>query len=231
MCRDADEELVQHGREDEDSDGGLTRRPAATDERGEDVALHELVDGLVPGAPIGADAGGVPPVGVEVAVAEAGDLGEGVEEGLEEGEESGEPDYEGDCGELHESLEDGDYLQRGHLVERVAQQRRGILRARDPDEDAQPEDLGESLGDEGPTDAWGAGVYGLVNEGWRPPEIAEVREGDILRIRALRVDVWQGVFDALGGVQVGVPQIAVCEGIGGSLEPDDNGVDFGEGAD
>lgn len=72
------------------------------------MALHELVDGFIPRAPVRADAIGVPPIAVEVAVTEAGDFGEGIEEGLEEREEAGEPDDEGDGGEFHEPLEDGD---------------------------------------------------------------------------------------------------------------------------
>lgn len=138
------------------------------------MALHELVDGFVPGAPVGAYAVAVPPVAVEVAVAETGDFGEGVKEGLEEGEETGEPDDEGDGAEFHETLEDGDYFQRGHFVERVAQQGGGILRACYPDEDAEPEDLSETLGNEGPPDAWRARVDWLVDEGRRPPEVSEV---------------------------------------------------------
>lgn len=57
---------------------------------------HELVNGLIPCAPVGAYGGRVPPVFVEISVGEAGYFGEGVEEGLEEGEEAGEPDNEGD---------------------------------------------------------------------------------------------------------------------------------------
>lgn len=71
------------------------------------MPLHELVDGFIPGAPVRADAIAVPPIAVEVSVAEAGDFRKGVEEGLEEREESREPDDQGDGGEFHEPLEDG----------------------------------------------------------------------------------------------------------------------------
>lgn len=138
------------------------------------MALHELIDGFVPGSPVGAYAVAVPPVAVEIAVAETGDFGEGVEEGLEEGEETGEPYDEGDGAEFHEALQDGDYFQRGHFVQRVAKEGGGVLCACYPDEDAKPEDLGETLGDEGPADAWRARVDGLIDEGGRPPEVNEV---------------------------------------------------------
>lgn len=48
------------------------------------------------------------------------------------------------------------------------------MRAGYPDEDAQTENFGEALGDEGPSDAGGAGVDGLVDEGGRPPEVGEI---------------------------------------------------------
>lgn len=222
---------MQDGREQEDGYGSLTSAPAAAAERREDVPAHELVDGFIPGAPVDAYAGAIPPVCVELAVAEAGDLGQGVQEALEEGEEAGEPDDEGDGGEFHEALEDGDEVERGHFVEGVAQDGRGVLRAREPDEDGEPEDFGEPLGDEGPADAGGAGVDGLVDEGGRPPEVGEVREGDVLGVGTLGVDVGEHVFDARGRMEIGVSEVAVREGVGRRLEPDDYGVYFGEGAD
>lgn len=71
------------------------------------MPLHELINGLVPGAPVGSYRWGVPPVGVELAVAEARYLREGIEEGLEEREEAGEPDDEGYGTELHDAFENG----------------------------------------------------------------------------------------------------------------------------
>ena len=62
------------------------------------MAAHEVVDGLVPGGPVLFEGDAVPPVVVEVAVAEAHDLGHEVEEGLEEREEGGEPDDQADGG-------------------------------------------------------------------------------------------------------------------------------------
>ena len=157
---------------------------------------HELVDGLVPGAPVDAYAGAIPPIRVELAVAKACHFGQRIQEALEEGEEARQPDDEGDGGELHEALEDGDEVERGHFVEGVAQNGCGVLRAGDPDEDGEAEDFGEALEDEGPADTGGAGIDGLVDEGWRPPEVGEVREGDIFGVGTLGVDVWEHVFNA-----------------------------------
>ncbi|KFY44377.1 hypothetical protein V495_03489 [Pseudogymnoascus sp. VKM F-4514 (FW-929)] len=127
MRRHAHEEFMQQCAQCEDRDRGLPWGPAASDEGGENVPLHELVDGFIPRAPRGKDvplhelvdwfiprapvcayAVGIPPVAVEIPVAEAGYLSQGIEERLEEGEEASEPDDEGDGGEFHEALEDGD---------------------------------------------------------------------------------------------------------------------------
>lgn len=138
---------------------------------------HEMIHGLIPSAPVGAYGGGVPPVGVELAVAEAGDFCEGVEDGLEEGEEAGEPDYEGDGRELQEPLQDRGYVQGGHFREGFAEKGRRVLRGGEPDEDAEAEAFGEAFEDEGPADGGRAGVDGLVDEGGGPPEVGEVFYG------------------------------------------------------
>lgn len=70
----ADEELVQDAGEEEDDDLRKGRGAAAADERGVDVASHEICHGLVPRRPVGADGADVPPVAVKFAVAEAHDL-------------------------------------------------------------------------------------------------------------------------------------------------------------
>ncbi len=225
----ADEEFVQEAGEDEDHDAGEAAAEAAPDERGVDVPAHEVVDGLVPRAPVVAHRGAVPPVGVELAVAEAHELRERVERGLEDGEEAGEPDDEGDGGQFHDALEDGGDVHRLQLVERVAEHGRGVLRAGEPDEHAQAEGFGDAFGDEEPADGGGARVDGLVDEGGGPPVVGEVADGDVLRVGALGVDFREGGGGL--GEEVGVPEVAVGEGVGAVLEPDDDGVDLADGAD
>ena len=60
VCRHADEELVEYGRDEKDGKAGDPVAPAAGTHRVVDVAAEELVDGLVPGAPVDAEAFAVP---------------------------------------------------------------------------------------------------------------------------------------------------------------------------
>lgn len=166
-----DQNLVQDGGDEEDGDARDERTPSPADHGHEDVALEVLVHGLVPRAPVSAQALAVPPVVVERPVSEPRHFGQGVEERLEKGEETGEPDDEGDGGELHQALQDIGEVERGDLVEGVAQDRGGVLLASEPDEHAQAEDLSEALSHKYPTDPVGSGVGRLVDEGRRPPEI------------------------------------------------------------
>ena len=118
---------MQHPTQHENARAGRLRAPAPADERGVDVPLHEVVDGFVPRAPVRAHARAVPPLGVKFAVAEAEDLGQGVEGGLEDGEEAGEPDDEADGGEFHEAFEDGGEVEGGHFEEGVVEEWCGVF--------------------------------------------------------------------------------------------------------
>lgn len=93
--------------ESENHNTGGKGAPSPAHQRREDMSPHEMVHGLIPRAPIGAHAGAVPPLRVELAVAEVHHFRERVEEGLEQGEETCKPDYERYRGELHDSLDDG----------------------------------------------------------------------------------------------------------------------------
>lgn len=202
---------------------------APADERGIDVPSHEVVHGFVPRAPVSAHRRAVPPVGVELAVAEAHHLGQGVEHGLEDGEEAGEPDDEGDGGELHDALEDRGHVHGLQLVERVTQHGRGVLGAGEPDEHAEPEAFGRAFGDEEPADGGVAGVDGLVDEGGGPPVVGKVAYGDVERVGAPGINFGDGGRGL--GKEVGVAEVPVGEGVGAVLEPDDDGVDLADGAD
>lgn len=80
------DDLVSHGGDEKRDDGGVGA--ADVGPRGAvDVTAQEAVDGYVPLAAELHPVGAVPPVAVEVAVGEAGDLGEGAEDVLEDDEE------------------------------------------------------------------------------------------------------------------------------------------------
>ena len=70
------------------------------------------------------------------------------------------------------------------------EERGRVLGTCEPHEDTQRGYLGETFGDEDPADCWGAGVDGLVDEGWCPPEVAEVLDCDVLRIWTGGIEVW-----------------------------------------
>lgn len=152
------------------------------------MAAHEVGDGLVPGGPVSPDRADVPPGAVELAIAEGHNLGECVERRLEEGEEAAEPAEDADGGELHDTLEDGGYVEFQELVKRVLQERGGVLSTGDPHDDAETEDLQQVTEDKAPADVRGSWVDGLVNERWCPPEVTHVLEVDVL-------GVWAGLVE------------------------------------
>ena len=100
------------------------------------MALHELIDRHVPGPPVRPYRRTVPPLAVKLPVAKAHHLRQSIETGLEHGEETCKPDNQRNGRELHHPLDDGRPVQDRNLVERVAENRRGILRRRKPDEHA-----------------------------------------------------------------------------------------------
>lgn len=145
MRRHTNEYLVQNGR---DGKHGKTSRlvaPPPGAHRRVHMSFEVLIHGLIPRAPVHAQALAVPPLVVEGAVGEPRHLGQGVEEGLEEGKEARQPDDERNGGQLEQTLYYGRDVEGGDLVERVAQDGRGVLGACEPDEDAEAEDLAETL--------------------------------------------------------------------------------------
>lgn len=81
----------------------------------------------------------------------------------------------------------------------------------EPDEGSEAGDLSETLKYEDPADAIGSGVNGLVDEGWCPPEVAEVADGDILRVWALRIELWDEL--AFNGMKIGMAKVSIREGV------------------
>lgn len=79
---------MQDGRESEDDKTGGKRTPSSPNKRGEDMSFHEMVHRSVPGAPVRAYAGAIPPFAVELPVSKPHYFCQSVQEGLEQGKES-----------------------------------------------------------------------------------------------------------------------------------------------
>ncbi|KAI6767091.1 hypothetical protein HG531_011451 [Fusarium graminearum] len=97
---------------------------------------------------------------------------EGVEERLEQRKEPSEPDSQRDSRKLKQPLENGHEVERSNLVEGVSKNRCGVLGARNPDEYTETKDLSNTLGHKAPSDF-----------------VRQVAESDVLRVRALRVQL------------------------------------------
>ena len=70
------------------------------------------------------------------------------------------------------------------------EERGGILGGGEPDEYAQAGNFGEAFCNERPADGGCAGIDGLVNQGRRKPEVGEISEGKIPRVRTSKVERW-----------------------------------------
>lgn len=74
----ADSEFVQRTREQKDENLRDNRRDTTATKWAVDVPAHEACDRLVPGHPVDANTGGIPPLGIELAVTEAHHLSQSV---------------------------------------------------------------------------------------------------------------------------------------------------------
>ena len=99
----------------------------------------------------------------------------------------------------------------------------------EPDEYTETESFGEALGNKRPTNSRGTRINRLIDQGWGPPEIGQIAEGDVPWIRTCRVQFWNGgrVFR----FQKSMAEVTVGKSVGTDLEPDDDSMDFGDGAD
>ena len=229
MRRDADKKFVEYGRKEKDDKLSERGGASASHERAVDVAAHVVGDGLVPHGPVGADAARIPPIAVKFAIAKPHDFGQGVEGGLEEGEEAAEPAEDGDGRQFHDALGNGCEVEGEDGVERVLQQRGGILGGGNPDDDAEAGELCQALEEKTQSDFVGARVDRLIDEGGCPPEVAQVLHVDVLRVGARLVKLRER--KGLLGMQVGMAEIAVGEGVRSRLEEDDDGMKLADGAD
>lgn len=177
------------GRDEEGDDGGVGAadvRPG----RAVDVAPQEAVDGYVPLAAELHPVGAVPPVAVEVAVGEAGDLGEGAEDVLEDDEEDEqEGQHEGEEQPGHGLGQDEEGLEGARGRVGPVQPRRRLLQRREDEllrDDGQQEDAAEDGGDLGeevlPVNALEARVLDLVAQGGAEEEVDVVGPGQVRRV-------------------------------------------------
>lgn len=148
---------------------------------------------------------------------------------MEESKEATQPAEYTDCRELHDTFEDCSKVQLQKLVQRVLQKRCCVLCASDPYNDTEPKHLQQASKHEAPTNVRGAWVDGLVNECGCPPEVAHVLEVDVFRIWARFVELRQWL--GLSGMQIRMSQVTVGEGVGRTLEKDDDSMHLAEGAD
>lgn len=91
-----------------------------------------------------------------------------------------------------------------------------------PNEDAEAENLPESLSHKDPSNLVGARVDGLVYQSRSPPEVDQVLHCHILRVRARLVQV--GHFLSFHRMQIGMTEISIGKCIRGRLEPHNNGM-------
>lgn len=123
-------------------------------------------------------------LGVKLAVTEPQQLRERIEEALEQRKEPAEPDYQAHGGQLHEALQEQGDVEGAEHGKTVVQHRRGVLDAQEPHRERQRNRLAHTLEEELPAEAWGTRVHRLVDQRGRPPEVAEVGEVDVIRVRA-----------------------------------------------
>ena len=147
-----------------------------------------MVNGDVPLAAKLEPIAAIPPVGVEVAVGEAGQLGKGAEHVLEDDQEDEqEADHEReqqhrDCLGEHESAVQ--VRCRGFVEAQRGLVQRGDdeLFARDGEEEDAAEDGKGLVEDFEPVCRLGAGILEFVAEGWAEEEVGEVGVGQVLRV-------------------------------------------------
>lgn len=180
------------------------------------MTLEVRVHGLVPRSPVRPEALTVPPVIVERSISEPQHLGQGVQEGLEEREEARKPYDERDGRKLQEPLQDHDKVQRGNLIQRILQNGRRILEAREPDECAEAADFTYPLHHKDPSNLVGARIDRLIHERRCPPKVDKIAECDVVWIGALRVEVGDEL--SFGRMQESVAEIAIGERVGSRLQ-------------
>lgn len=94
MGRHANSQLVKKAGENKHHSASGFGTPASAHQRGINVPSHEIIDRFIPRPPVSPDAGAVPPVRIELPVAESHHLCKSIEGRLKNSEEAGEPDDE-----------------------------------------------------------------------------------------------------------------------------------------
>ena len=119
MRRHPDQQLMQQPGKHKNKHLRQVRRHAPAHERTVDMPLHKLIHGLIPAGPVRANGRAIPPVAVELAVAKAHNLREGVHEGLKQREEACQPAHQTDGAELNNTLEDVESIELGNFLDAV----------------------------------------------------------------------------------------------------------------
>lgn len=227
VCWHADKHFVEDAREDEYDDLSERSGNAAANKRAVNMATHEVGDWLVPSRPVRPNTANVPPVSVEFAVAKSHDLGQSIECRLKESEEAAEPAKYGDGRQLHDAFDNGGQIEIKHHVQRITQQWSRILCGSYPDNNAEANKLDQSAEDKPPSNLLGTRIYGLVDESWRPPEIAEIPKVDIPGIWTRVVEL--GKRASLLGMEVGMAKVTVRQSVRCTLEKHDDSMELDHG--
>mmetsp|Transcript_17018 Transcript_17018/g.35975 ORF Transcript_17018/g.35975 Transcript_17018/m.35975 type:complete len:348 (+) Transcript_17018:170-1213(+) len=177
---DADNEFVQHSRQQEDDERRRPLGPSAVREGQVDVGHHPRVHRKVPRAPEEAHRGRVPPVAVELPVPEAHKLGQDVEVEVEDAVEAEYPHDEVGHRDLEQPLcdEDGVPERLAHLQrpQRVPQPRGDVLDADEVDGAPDADELHHAPHHPLLAHALAPGVGDGEDEGGRADKVVELAQ-------------------------------------------------------
>jgi hypothetical protein len=91
------------------------------------------------------------------------------------------------------------------------------LNSKEPDCNRKSDSFSNSLKEEVPSKLGRTRVDGLIDQGWSPPEVAEVGEGDVFWVSARPID-----FGGGSTLEKCVSEVSTGEGIGELFKPCDS---------
>ena len=194
VCRYAYKDFVQYPWKHKHCDARRASAPSSANQWREDMSLHKLVHWLVPCPPVHSNTGTIPPVGVELSVPKLHHFCQCIEKWLEKGKKSGQPNNQANRRQLHQPFQNRWKVEWGHLVQRVSQHWRRILRACNPHKSVQSKNFCHTFDNKNPSNLHRSRINGLINQSWCPPKVRQIAQRDILRIRTLTVDLWESIF-------------------------------------
>lgn len=89
VCRYPNQELVQYPTEHKNPCARRIRTPPPPNQWRIDMPFHEMINGLIPGSPVGANTRTVPPLRIEFPVAKSHNFRQRIEHGLEDSKKAG----------------------------------------------------------------------------------------------------------------------------------------------